>query len=42
MTIWFSADHHFGHARMIELAKRPFKSVEEMDRVVRFTRPPIS
>lgn len=31
MAVWFTADHHFGHARVIELAKRPFASVEEMD-----------
>lgn len=31
MTVWFTADTHFGHARIIELAKRPFDSVEVMD-----------
>jgi calcineurin-like phosphoesterase family protein len=31
MNVWFTADHHFGHARIIELAKRPFASVETMD-----------
>lgn len=31
MAVWFTADHHFGHARIIELAKRPFASIEEMD-----------
>lgn len=29
--IWYTADHHFGHKRIIELAHRPFRSVEEMD-----------
>lgn len=29
--VWFTADTHFGHRRIIELAKRPFASVEEMD-----------
>lgn len=28
---WFTADHHFGHARINELAGRPFDSVEEMN-----------
>lgn len=31
MTVWFTADTHFGHKRIIELAKRPFDSVEMMD-----------
>ncbi|UWF77794.1 MULTISPECIES: hypothetical protein [Microbacterium] len=26
-----TSDHHFGHARIIELCDRPFGSVEEMD-----------
>lgn len=32
--IWFTSDLHFGHARVIEYAKRPFASVEEMDRAM--------
>lgn len=31
MAVFFTADHHFGHTRIIELAKRPFASVKEMD-----------
>jgi calcineurin-like phosphoesterase family protein len=31
VAIWFTADTHFGHARIIELARRPFASVEAMD-----------
>lgn len=31
MTTWFTADHHFGHERIIELAGRPFASIEEHD-----------
>lgn len=30
-NIWFTADTHFGHERIIELCKRPFASVKEMD-----------
>lgn len=32
--IWFTSDTHFGSKRTLELSKRPFKSVEEMDRVI--------
>lgn len=31
MNTWFTADHHFGHARIIEFCERPFSDVEEMD-----------
>ena len=31
MEVFFTADLHFGHARIVELANRPFASVEEMD-----------
>lgn len=31
MTLWFTADLHVGHARIIELAYRPFGSVDEMN-----------
>ena len=32
--IFFTADHHFGHANIIRHCARPFQSVEEMDRVL--------
>ena len=31
MTTWFTADTHFGQERTLELSKRPFSSVDEMD-----------
>jgi calcineurin-like phosphoesterase family protein len=31
VTTFFTADHHFGHARIIELCDRPFSSIEEMN-----------
>jgi calcineurin-like phosphoesterase family protein len=30
MRTFFTADHHFFHARIIELCKRPFRSIEDM------------
>ena len=33
-NIWFTADTHFGHQRTLELSKRPFRTVEEMDSVM--------
>ncbi|MDO4258308.1 MAG: metallophosphoesterase family protein [Actinomycetaceae bacterium] len=34
MTVFFTSDHHFGHARIIELAHRPFDSVDHMHSVL--------
>ena len=31
MTVWFTADTHFGHGGALGLFKRPFASVAEMD-----------
>jgi calcineurin-like phosphoesterase family protein len=30
-TIWFTADHHFGHANILGFCKRPFATVEQMN-----------
>lgn len=32
--VWFTSDHHFGHEKIIELAGRPFGSVDEMNRTM--------
>lgn len=31
MATWFTADTHFGHARIIELCERPYGNVDEMN-----------
>lgn len=31
MTVFFTADHHFGHARINTLAGRPFDTVDDMN-----------
>ena len=31
MTIFFTADTHFGHSGIIKLANRPYRSLQEMD-----------
>ncbi len=30
--MWFTADTHFGHSNIIQLADRPYNTIEEMDR----------
>lgn len=32
--IHFSSDHHFGHVNVLKHSKRPYSSIEEMDRVL--------
>ncbi|MGL4452510.1 MAG: metallophosphoesterase family protein [Sarcina sp.] len=32
--IWFTSDTHFGSERTLELSKRPFQTVEEMDNYI--------
>lgn len=32
MTVWFTADTHFGHERTLELSRRPFATVNNMDK----------
>lgn len=31
MSIWFTSDSHYGHARIVQLCHRPFATVDEMD-----------
>ncbi|WP_019910383.1 metallophosphoesterase [Paenibacillus sp. HW567] len=33
-NVFFTSDHHFGHKLIIDFESRPFKNVEEMDRVM--------
>lgn len=30
MSLWFTSDHHFGHANVIRYSSRPFKDVDHM------------
>lgn len=34
MTTWYTSDSHFGHANIIEYCKRPFATVDEMDKAL--------
>src|SRR6476620_2113508 len=35
MTAFFTADTHFGDHRVLNISKRPFSSVDEMDALIR-------
>ena len=34
MATFFTADPHFGHAKILEYTKRPYRSIEEMDQAL--------
>jgi len=34
MTYWFTSDYHLGHANIIKYCERPFKDIEEMNKVI--------
>ena len=34
MTIYFSADFHLGHSKIIEYCKRPFATVQDMNKTI--------
>ena len=34
MKVWFTSDTHFSHTRIIELCKRPFSSIEQMNEMM--------
>lgn len=34
MTIWFTADHHFGHKNIIRFCNRSFENLDEMDKAL--------
>src|SRR6476661_8927708 len=37
MTVFFTADTHFGDHRVLNISKRPFSSVDEMDALIKGT-----
>src|SRR5690606_36562794 len=32
--VWFTSDHHFGHANIIKFCNRPYADADEMDRAL--------